>query len=273
MFSVGLDVDTLVSKVMVTLLISIGLYAGKLDYFIGPLSYLLFGKIQSLNIEPYLIKINEFFSLIKENKQSAGNFFFIYLIFIKNILNNTGLKLFSYLYKYFSMNSNENSDGSNSDNYVSEPINLGKLSALSKNTIEDRAKFRDNRPKVTNFNEFLMTQFSVILLHKLLEKITRLDSKTSLNDNLRIENLDLEFDFFLGNPLNNNNIDKSNLIKNILIYLMKFLKSTSNNLNINMQDMLILSLYSKFNLICNYNLDSSIILDKHSNQSKELKIF
>jgi hypothetical protein len=38
MFSVGLDVDTLVSKVMVTLLISIGLYAGKLDYFIGPLS-------------------------------------------------------------------------------------------------------------------------------------------------------------------------------------------------------------------------------------------
>jgi hypothetical protein len=38
MFSVGLDVDTLVSKVMATLLISIGLYAGKLDYFIGPLS-------------------------------------------------------------------------------------------------------------------------------------------------------------------------------------------------------------------------------------------
>jgi cytochrome c oxidase subunit 1 len=38
MFSVGLDVDTLVSKVMVTLLISIGLYAGKFDYFLGPLS-------------------------------------------------------------------------------------------------------------------------------------------------------------------------------------------------------------------------------------------
>jgi len=73
MFSVGLDVDTLVSKVMVTLLISIGLYAGKLDYFIGPLSKGLFGKIQSLNIEPYII--NSFFNLIKENKQSAGNFF------------------------------------------------------------------------------------------------------------------------------------------------------------------------------------------------------
>lgn len=55
MFSVGLDVDTLVSKVMVTLLISIGLYAGKLEYFLGPLSLILFGKIQI------------------ENKQSAGN--------------------------------------------------------------------------------------------------------------------------------------------------------------------------------------------------------
>ena len=66
MFAVGLDVDTttsqtlmrmslmliLVSKVMVTLLLSIGLYAGKLGYFLGPLSYFslmikqLFGKIQ-----------------------------------------------------------------------------------------------------------------------------------------------------------------------------------------------------------------------------------
>ena len=272
MFSVGLDVDTLVSKVMVTLLISIGLYAGKLDYFIGPLSYWLFGKIQSLNIEPYLTKINKFFSLIKENKQSAGNFF-LYLIFIKNTLNNTGLRLFSYFYKYFSMNSNGNSDGSNCDTYVSEPINLGKLSALSKYTIEDRDKFRDNRSKVTNFNDFFMTQFNVILLHKLLEKIIRLDSNTSLNDNLKIENLDLELYFFVGNPLNNNNIDKSSLIKNILIYLFEFLKSSSNNLNINMQDMLILSLYNKFNLICNYNLDSSIILNKKSNQSKKLKIF
>lgn len=60
MFSVGLDVDTLVSKVMVTLLIGIGLYAGKLDYFIGPLSNWLFGKIQSLNIESYFTKINSF---------------------------------------------------------------------------------------------------------------------------------------------------------------------------------------------------------------------
>ena len=66
MFAVGLDVDTttsqtlmrmslmliLVSKVMVTLLLSIGLYAGKLGYFLGPLGYFslmikqLFGKIQ-----------------------------------------------------------------------------------------------------------------------------------------------------------------------------------------------------------------------------------
>jgi len=55
MFSVGLDVDILVSKVMVTLLISIGLYAGKLDYFLGPLSFILLGKIQI------------------ENEKSAGN--------------------------------------------------------------------------------------------------------------------------------------------------------------------------------------------------------
>jgi hypothetical protein len=40
-----------------------------------------------------------------------------------------------------------------------------------------------------------------------------------------------------------------------------------------MQDILILSLYSKFNLICNYNLDSAIILDTHSKQSEELKFF
>lgn len=38
MFSVGLDVDTLVSKIMVTLFLSLGLYAGKLDYNFGPLS-------------------------------------------------------------------------------------------------------------------------------------------------------------------------------------------------------------------------------------------
>lgn len=55
MFSVGLDVDTLVSKIMVTLFICIGLYAGKFDYFLGPLSLRLFGKIQH------------------ENEQSAGN--------------------------------------------------------------------------------------------------------------------------------------------------------------------------------------------------------
>src|SRR5688572_1452242 len=58
MFSVGLDVDTLVSRIMVTLLLSIGLYAGKLEYFLGPLSELkqrLLGKIQT------------------ENEPSAGN--------------------------------------------------------------------------------------------------------------------------------------------------------------------------------------------------------
>lgn len=37
-----------------------------------------------------------------------------------------------------------------------------------------------------------MTQFGVILLHKLLEKIIRSGCKTSLNENLGIENLDLE---------------------------------------------------------------------------------
>lgn len=57
MFSVGLDVDILVSIVMVTLLFSIGLYAGKLEYFLGPLSLRLFGKIQI------------------GNEQSAGNFY------------------------------------------------------------------------------------------------------------------------------------------------------------------------------------------------------
>jgi hypothetical protein len=57
MFSVGLDVDTLVSKVMVTLFISLGLYAGKFDYFLGPLSYI----INTVRKNPI------------ENEQSAGN--------------------------------------------------------------------------------------------------------------------------------------------------------------------------------------------------------
>jgi hypothetical protein len=242
MFSVGLDVDTFVSKVMVTLLISIGLYAGKLDYFIGPISERLFGKIQSLIIEPYFSKINSIFNLNKGNKQSAGNFCF----------------------KYFS--TNDSSNGSNSDSYVSDPINLGKLSALSKYTIEDRNKFRDKRQKVTNFNDFFMSQFRVILLYQLLEKVIGSETKTTLKN-------DLELYFFVGNPLKINTIDKSTLTKNILIYPIEFLKSTSNNSNINMQDMLISSLYIKFNLICNYNLDSSIILNKQNNQSEEFKIF
>jgi len=38
MYTVGLDVDTLVSIVMATLLLITGLYAGKLEYFIGPLN-------------------------------------------------------------------------------------------------------------------------------------------------------------------------------------------------------------------------------------------
>lgn len=54
LYAVGLDVDTLVSTEAVRLLIKIGLYAGKLDDFFGPLSFILFGKIQ-------------------ENEQSAGN--------------------------------------------------------------------------------------------------------------------------------------------------------------------------------------------------------
>ena len=241
MFSVGLDVDTYVSKVMVTLLISIGLYAGKLDYFIGPISYRLFGKIQSLIIESYFYKINSNFNLNKGNKLSAGNFFF----------------------KYYS--TNDSSNGSNSDSYISDPINLGKLSALNKYTIENREKFRDNRQTVTNFNDFFMTQFSVILLHQLFSKVIRSETKTALKNDLN-----LELYFFVGNPLKTNTIDKSTLIENILIYLIKFLKSTSNNSNINM---LISSLYIKFNLIYNYNLDSSIILNKHNNKSEEFKIF
>jgi hypothetical protein len=206
----------------------------------------LFGKIQSLITEPYITKINSYFNLIKENKQSAGNFYL----------------------KYFSMNSNNTSDGSNSDSYISDPINLGKLSALSKYTIEDKDKFRDNRPKVTNFNYFFMTQFGVILL----EKGIRSESKTSLNKNLGIENLDLELYFFVGNPLKNKTIDKSSLIENILVYPIKFLTSISNNSNINMQDMLTFSFYSKFNLICYSKLDSTIVLNKHSNQSEKFKL-
>lgn len=46
MYTVGLDVDTLVSTVMVTLPIKIGPYAGKFDNFFGPLNIRLFGKIQ-----------------------------------------------------------------------------------------------------------------------------------------------------------------------------------------------------------------------------------
>ena len=246
MFSVGLDVDTFVSKVMVTLLFSIGLYAGKLDYFIGPISDILFGKIQcfNLNWNPYFFKINSIFNLNKGNKQSAGNFCF----------------------KYFS--TNDSSNGLNSDSYVSDPINLGKLSALSKYTIEDRGKFRDKRQKITNFNDFFMSQFRVILLYQLLEKVIRSGTKTTLKNDL-----DLELYFFVGNPLKNNTIDKSTLTENILIYPIEFFKSTSNNSTINMQDMLISSLYIKFNLICNYNLDSSIILNKHNNQSEDFKNF
>src|SRR5579871_3637994 len=56
MYTVGLDVDTLVSTVMVTLLIIIGLYAGKLDNFLGPLSLKLLGKILTLNKE-YILKV------------------------------------------------------------------------------------------------------------------------------------------------------------------------------------------------------------------------
>ena len=273
MFSVGLDVDTLVSKVMVTLLISIGLYAGKLDYFIGPLSKRLFGKIQSLKKEPYFTKIKSIFILIKENKQSAGNFYLNYLISMKNILNHTRLRFFSLIYKLFSTNSNNLSEGSNSDSYISEPINLGKLSALSKITNEDRKKFRDQRINVINFNDFLMSKFQVILLQCFLMKLIQSGMKTTLKDNIGTGPLDLELYFFVGNPLNNSNYkDKMNLTKDILCYSMELLSNNrSDNTNNYNQD--ILSFYKKFNLICNQNLDSSILLDKDSNQSEEVKIF
>lgn len=54
MFTVGLDVDSFVSTIMVTLLISpqvkikIGQFAEKLHHSFGPLSLGLFGKIQTL---------------------------------------------------------------------------------------------------------------------------------------------------------------------------------------------------------------------------------
>lgn len=70
------------SRIVVTLYLIIGLYAGKLLIFLGPLKFLLFGKIQILN---FLKKIKflfdfkfllEFFYIIlmKEKEQSAGNF-------------------------------------------------------------------------------------------------------------------------------------------------------------------------------------------------------
>lgn len=67
-------VDTLVSLVMISLLFIIGLYAGKLEYFIGPFSLWLFGKIQSLIRGPifYVKKLN------MEDEQSAGNPYYSY---------------------------------------------------------------------------------------------------------------------------------------------------------------------------------------------------
>src|SRR5579871_3197006 len=78
MFSVGLDVDTLlVSTVMVTLLNEIKLCARKLDYFLDPLSNLierLFGKIQSFIINNRLFYIIYNNKIKMENEQLAGNF-------------------------------------------------------------------------------------------------------------------------------------------------------------------------------------------------------
>jgi LAGLIDADG endonuclease len=86
MFSVGLDVDTLVSRVMVTLFLIIGLYAGKLLIFLGPLKILLFGKIQTqklLKKLEFILKFNFkqycFENLLNiEKEQSAGNLDYSY---------------------------------------------------------------------------------------------------------------------------------------------------------------------------------------------------
>jgi hypothetical protein len=71
MFSVGLDVDTFVSILMVTLFPIIGLYAGNSIKFFGPLSKILtlLGKIQTLERD-HNYKEN-FLNVVKE--QSAGN--------------------------------------------------------------------------------------------------------------------------------------------------------------------------------------------------------
>jgi hypothetical protein len=71
MFSVGLDVDTFVSILMVTLIIIIGLYAGNSTKNFGPLSKILtlLGKIQTLKRD-HSYKEN-LLNVVKE--QSAGN--------------------------------------------------------------------------------------------------------------------------------------------------------------------------------------------------------
>lgn len=86
MFSVGLDVDTLVSIIMVTLFFSLRLYAGKLDYLLGPLSYLLkfstntlFGKIQSYKFLFSLSNLNLLNYLFFKNFNLQYSFIYIHI--------------------------------------------------------------------------------------------------------------------------------------------------------------------------------------------------
>lgn len=71
---------------MVTLFIIIGLYAGKLIIFLGPLKFLLFGKIQILKLLKkleFILKLNLKFKFFKnflniEKEQSAGHLEYSY---------------------------------------------------------------------------------------------------------------------------------------------------------------------------------------------------
>jgi hypothetical protein len=182
----------------------------------------------------------------------------------------------SFIPKFFSINSiPSNLENSYPESYVSDPINLGKLSSLSKFTNLDIKNFRDQRINVINFNDFFMSKFHVILIYCFLIKSIQSGFKTSLNDKIGTGLLDLELYFFVENPLNKNSgyNDKTNLTEDILRYPIEFLSNHNRSDNTNIQDMLMLSFYKNYNLICNYNLDSSIFLDQNSNQLEELKSF
>lgn len=85
----------LVSIVVVTLPLKIGLYAGKLEYFLGPLSLKLLGIIQTFNYyKEYCFKT--FMNIIKENEQSAGNRRVSYFSFASNTKTANSI-FFSYI--------------------------------------------------------------------------------------------------------------------------------------------------------------------------------